>query len=160
VFQVHAKTTPPPLATEQQTNNTNHPATPSPPFYHNQDLSPAEYEAEKERVADAICARLDAVFPGLSAAVEFREVRGFGFGFDFEVGRVPFALTFTTRPNNENPPANKPNQTKPNQNSNQNKGRDAAHAPPLPVARRRHLRPDPFPPPFRHAQHAVQHDGH
>ena len=39
-----------------------------------QDLSPAEYEAEKERVADSICARLEAVFPGLRGAIEFREV--------------------------------------------------------------------------------------
>lgn len=40
-----------------------------------QGLSPEEYEAEKERVADEIVARLDAVIPGLAAAVEFREVR-------------------------------------------------------------------------------------
>ncbi|GBF98578.1 carotene isomerase [Raphidocelis subcapitata] len=38
-----------------------------------QDLTPAEYEAEKERVADSICARLEAVLPGLRGAIEFRE---------------------------------------------------------------------------------------
>lgn len=42
---------------------------------HPQNLSPAEYEAEKERVADDICRRLEAIFPGLCAAIEYREVR-------------------------------------------------------------------------------------
>jgi prolycopene isomerase len=37
-------------------------------------MSPAEYEAKKEEVADEICARLEALFPGLRAAIEFREV--------------------------------------------------------------------------------------
>ena len=40
-----------------------------------QDLSPDEYERKKEEVADAICKRLDAVFPGLSDGITFREVR-------------------------------------------------------------------------------------
>jgi prolycopene isomerase len=37
-------------------------------------MSPVEYEAKKEAVADEICARLEALFPGLRAAIEFREV--------------------------------------------------------------------------------------
>lgn len=40
-----------------------------------QGMSPAEYEAKKEAVADEICARLEKLFPGLRAAIEFREVR-------------------------------------------------------------------------------------
>jgi phytoene dehydrogenase-like protein len=39
-----------------------------------QGMSPAEYDAKKEEVADEICARLEALFPGLRAAIEFREV--------------------------------------------------------------------------------------
>ena len=40
-----------------------------------QGMSPEEYEAQKERVADEICKRLEALWPGLRAAIEFREVR-------------------------------------------------------------------------------------
>ncbi|KXZ53863.1 hypothetical protein GPECTOR_6g781 [Gonium pectorale] len=39
-----------------------------------QGLSPAEYEATKEKVADEICARLEAILPGLRAGTTFREV--------------------------------------------------------------------------------------
>ena len=39
-----------------------------------QDLSPDEYERKKEEVADALCKRLEVVFPGLTAAITFREV--------------------------------------------------------------------------------------
>ena len=38
-------------------------------------MSPAEYEAQKEAIADEICARLETLWPGLRAAIEFREVR-------------------------------------------------------------------------------------
>jgi hypothetical protein len=41
-----------------------------------QGMSPAEYEAQKVAVADDICKRLEAIWPGLSASIEFREVRG------------------------------------------------------------------------------------
>ena len=37
-------------------------------------LSPAEYEAKKEAAADAVLARLEALFPGLRAATLHREV--------------------------------------------------------------------------------------
>ena len=40
-----------------------------------QDLSPDEYERKKDEVADALCKRLEAVFPGLTDAITFREVR-------------------------------------------------------------------------------------
>jgi len=56
-------------------------------------MTPAEYEAEKERVADSICERLEAVFPGLRGAIEFREVsavaglRGWG-GWGGKRGRL------------------------------------------------------------------------
>jgi hypothetical protein len=39
-------------------------------------MSPDEYEAKKEAVADEICARLEKLWPGLRAAIEFREVSG------------------------------------------------------------------------------------
>lgn len=39
-----------------------------------QGLSPADYESQKERVADEICERLETLWPGLRAAIEFREV--------------------------------------------------------------------------------------
>lgn len=47
-----------------------------------QGLAPEEYERKKEEVADAIVARLEALWPGLKAATEFREVsmRGGGGG--------------------------------------------------------------------------------
>ncbi|GIL48169.1 hypothetical protein Vafri_4859 [Volvox africanus] len=38
------------------------------------DLSPTEYEAAKEQLADQICERLEAIIPGLRAATTFREV--------------------------------------------------------------------------------------
>ncbi len=38
------------------------------------DLSPEEYEQRKEQVADELCQRMEAVFPGLIEAIEFREV--------------------------------------------------------------------------------------
>lgn len=41
-------------------------------------MSPAEYEAQKVAVADEICKRLEKIWPGISAAIEFREVRGPG----------------------------------------------------------------------------------
>ncbi|MEW5306762.1 MAG: hypothetical protein WDW36_009203 [Sanguina aurantia] len=37
-------------------------------------LGPEEYERQKEAVADELCARLEAVFPGLQAGTTFREV--------------------------------------------------------------------------------------
>lgn len=40
-----------------------------------QSLGPEEYERQKEAVADELCARLEAVFPGLQAGTTFREVR-------------------------------------------------------------------------------------
>jgi hypothetical protein len=40
-----------------------------------QGLSPPEYEAQKEAVADGICRRLEKLWPGLCDAIEFREVR-------------------------------------------------------------------------------------
>jgi prolycopene isomerase len=45
-----------------------------------QGLGPEEYERKKEEVADAIVARLEALWPGLKAATEFREVRSQGMG--------------------------------------------------------------------------------
>lgn len=39
-----------------------------------QGLSPSDYEAQKEAVADEVCGRLEALWPGLRQAVEFREV--------------------------------------------------------------------------------------
>ncbi|WIA41668.1 hypothetical protein OEZ86_009018 [Tetradesmus obliquus] len=39
-----------------------------------QGMSPAEYDAKKDAVADEICARLEKLFPGLRAGIEFREV--------------------------------------------------------------------------------------
>ncbi len=45
-----------------------------------QGMSVEEYEAAKERVADELCARLDAVWPGLKGAVTFREVGDVGVG--------------------------------------------------------------------------------
>eukprot|EP00882_Tetradesmus_deserticola_P026547 GHRQ01029298.1.p1 GENE.GHRQ01029298.1~~GHRQ01029298.1.p1 ORF type:complete len:154 (+),score=59.63 GHRQ01029298.1:1186-1647(+) len=39
-----------------------------------QGMSPEQYEAQKEAVADEVCSRLEALFPGLTAAIEFREV--------------------------------------------------------------------------------------
>lgn len=38
-------------------------------------MSPAEYEAQKVAVADDICKRLEILWPGLRASIEFREVR-------------------------------------------------------------------------------------
>ena len=43
-----------------------------------QGLGPDEYEAAKEAAADALVARLERLWPGLSAATEFREVCFFG----------------------------------------------------------------------------------
>lgn len=40
-----------------------------------QGMSPVEYEAQKVAVADDICRRLEALWPGLCASIEFREVR-------------------------------------------------------------------------------------
>jgi hypothetical protein len=40
-----------------------------------QGMSPAEYEAQKVAVADDICMRLQTLWPGLRASIEFREVR-------------------------------------------------------------------------------------
>ena len=37
-------------------------------------LKGAEYQAAKERNADEIITRLEAVFPGLRAAIDFKEV--------------------------------------------------------------------------------------
>lgn len=39
-----------------------------------QGMSPAEYEAQKVAVADDICRRLETLWPGLRASIEFREV--------------------------------------------------------------------------------------
>eukprot|EP00878_Enallax_costatus_P016763 GHUV01017592.1.p1 GENE.GHUV01017592.1~~GHUV01017592.1.p1 ORF type:complete len:376 (+),score=69.89 GHUV01017592.1:491-1618(+) len=39
-----------------------------------QGMSPEKYELQKERVADEICNRLEALWPGLRGAIEFREV--------------------------------------------------------------------------------------
>lgn len=44
-----------------------------------QGMSPDEYEAKKEQVADEICERLEALWPGLRAAIEFREVCSFAW---------------------------------------------------------------------------------
>lgn len=43
-----------------------------------QGLSPEEYEVKKEAVADALCERLEKLWPGLRAATEFREVCRWG----------------------------------------------------------------------------------
>jgi hypothetical protein len=37
-------------------------------------MSVEEYEAQKEAVADQICKRLEALWPGLRQGIEFREV--------------------------------------------------------------------------------------
>ncbi len=38
-----------------------------------QDLSPSAYEAKKELVAKGLCDRLEAIFPGLSAGIDYQE---------------------------------------------------------------------------------------
>ncbi|WP_448598510.1 carotenoid isomerase [Thermoleptolyngbya sp.] len=40
---------------------------------HWKDLSPSEYEAQKEDVAAELCDRLEAIFPGLAAGLDFQE---------------------------------------------------------------------------------------
>ena len=38
-----------------------------------QDLSPSAYEAKKELVAKGLCDRLEAIFPGLTAGIDYQE---------------------------------------------------------------------------------------
>jgi prolycopene isomerase len=43
-----------------------------------QGLSPEEYERKKEEVAESLCKRIEAVFPGISKAIRFKEVSSTG----------------------------------------------------------------------------------
>lgn len=63
---------PPPTVSSPSSVAHHYPPAPTP---WPQNLSPEQYEAEKERVADELCARMEAVWPGLRGAIEFREVR-------------------------------------------------------------------------------------